>query len=95
MRGSISDLQATSTAGRVGGVQQPNVSYSNYLRPPMVQATGLAKPVLNNPAAVPAVTNGTPPNSGLQIPTPPSLKQFNPVTGKLGGNPGSDLPISA
>ena len=93
--GKISDDQATSTAGRVGGVQQPDVAYNDYLRPPTPKPVGSTPPVLNNPAAVPSVTNGTPPNSGLQIPTPPLPRQFNPTTGELGGQPGSDLPISA
>lgn len=87
MRGSIADLQALSTAGRVGGVQQPNVSYNDYLRPPVGQIVPTNIAVLTNPAAVPVVINGTFLNSGLQIPTPLSSKQLNSTVGKLGGNP--------
>jgi hypothetical protein len=52
----------------------------------------LVKP-LTNPNGLPSVPNGTPANQGLQIPTQPIRRQFNPVTGELGGQ-GSDLPIS-
>jgi hypothetical protein len=90
--GSISDSQATSTAGRVGNVKRADVDYNLRLAPPPVLPSQ-NNPPLTKPGGTPSVPNGTPPNQGLQFPTP--ARQFNPTTGELGGASGSDLPISA
>ena len=91
--GLISDSQATSTAGRVGGVQQADVNYNLRLASPPPVLPSQNNTPLTRPGGTPSVPNGTPPNQGLQFPTP--ARQFNPTTGELGGAAGSDLPISA
>ena len=92
MRGSISDLQATSTAGRVGGVQRPDVDYNLRLASPRPVLPSQNNPPLTKPGGIPSVPNGTLPNQGLQF---PNATRVATTVGQLGGASGSGLPISA
>ena len=91
MRGSISDLQATSTAGRVGGVQRPDVDYNLRMAPPPPVLPGPNTPLLTKPSGSPSVPNGTPPNQGLQF---PNAARSAATVGQLGGSSAAGSIIS-
>jgi hypothetical protein len=90
--GSISDSQATSNAGRVGGVQRPDVDYNLRLASPPPVLPSQNNPPLTRPGGTPSVHNGTLPNQGLQF---PNAARVATTIGQLGGASGFDLPISA
>ena len=104
-QGQIQDLQAGTVASPVGGAQRADVRYSQQRVfgervggplppnesnpiPKIDQVIELRNDLPGQARPQPGINSG-----GINFPTPP--KQFDPATGELGSNPGSDLPISA
>lgn len=99
--GSITDSQATATGSVVGNVKRADIDYNLRMAPPVPNDATVPNLVNRTEALRSGIPGGNRPQPNQTgttaplIPTPPLRRQFSPTTGVLGGEAGSDLPISA